>query len=199
MRKIALLVGIDDYPNEPLTGCVADAKAVARILEHNEDGTPNFECRALLSSSVSVSRGRLRHELETLFQKRDIDTAVFFFAGHGAHSDAFGGHLVTQDASHRDEGVAMEQVIALANDSPSREKIVVLDCCHAGAIGTLLTTKTETPLAEGVAVLAACRDTEGAVESNGRGLFSTRVGDALKGGAADVTGKNYSGRSLCVR
>lgn len=189
MSKIALLVGIDAYASNPLTGCVADAEAVADLLDRNDDGTPNFECRTLLSDSVQVTRGLLRTETQYLFQRPNVETAIFFFAGHGSHSDALGGHLVTQDAAAGDEGVAMEQIIGLANASPSREKLIILDCCHAGAIGTLLATRGDVPLAEGVSILAACRDTESAVELNGRGLFSTRLCDALEGGAADVTGK----------
>ena len=37
--KRALLVGIDDYVHHPLTGCVADAEAMAAVLERNEDGS----------------------------------------------------------------------------------------------------------------------------------------------------------------
>ena len=38
----ALVVGIDEYASTPLYGCVADAKAVAEVLEKNGDGSPNF-------------------------------------------------------------------------------------------------------------------------------------------------------------
>ena len=41
MRK-ALVVGIDDYPNAPLTGCVNDAEKIAALLKTNGDGKPNF-------------------------------------------------------------------------------------------------------------------------------------------------------------
>ena len=42
MRK-ALIVGIDNYPTSPLTGCVNDATAVAQSLRKNGDGSPNFD------------------------------------------------------------------------------------------------------------------------------------------------------------
>lgn len=189
MHKIALLVGIDEYSHAPLSGCVADAKRIGDTLSHNEDGSPNFDCRTLLSSNSEVTRSLLRNESRDLFRKGDIDTAVFYFAGHGANSDASGGMLVTQDGKHDDEGISMQEVVALANNSPSRERIIILDCCHAGAIGELLLTNTPTPLAEGVSILAACRDRECAVEVDGMGLFSSRIADALRGDAADVTGK----------
>jgi hypothetical protein len=40
--KRALVVGIDDYPRNPLSGCINDAVAVANTLEKNGDGSPNF-------------------------------------------------------------------------------------------------------------------------------------------------------------
>ena len=41
MRK-ALIVGINNYPNSPLSGCINDANEIASMLERNEDGTKNF-------------------------------------------------------------------------------------------------------------------------------------------------------------
>jgi hypothetical protein len=38
MRK-ALLVGINNYPTSPLTGCVNDANSIANVLESNGDGS----------------------------------------------------------------------------------------------------------------------------------------------------------------
>ena len=188
MSKIALIVGIDDYPRS-LNGCVADATEITALLAVNQSGSPNFECRTMFAPSQHVTRKALRYELRRLFEKRDVETAVFYFAGHGEYKEGLGGHLVTQDAAIADEGVAMEHVIGLANRSPARERIVILDCCHAGAIKSLLATQSIAPIQEGVSILAACRDTESALESNGRGLFTSRICDALSGGAADVTGK----------
>ena len=44
MRK-ALIVGIDNYTQCPLHGCCNDADAVARVLEENGDGSPNFSAK----------------------------------------------------------------------------------------------------------------------------------------------------------
>lgn len=43
MGKMALVLGIDEYPDNPLCGCVNDAKEVASLLERNADGTKNFD------------------------------------------------------------------------------------------------------------------------------------------------------------
>ena len=52
--KKALVVGIDDYPSSPLSGCVNDAVAIANTLEKNGDGSPNFSIRILTSNEVNV-------------------------------------------------------------------------------------------------------------------------------------------------
>ena len=41
--KKALIVGIDEYPDAPLKGCINDANAVAELLRTNGDGSPNFD------------------------------------------------------------------------------------------------------------------------------------------------------------
>ena len=44
--KRALLVGIDYYENfQQLYGCANDAAAIHPLLQRNEDGGPNLDCR----------------------------------------------------------------------------------------------------------------------------------------------------------
>ena len=40
MRR-ALIVGVDHYGDYPLSGCIADAQALAGILRRNSDGSRN--------------------------------------------------------------------------------------------------------------------------------------------------------------
>src|SRR4051812_8538600 len=94
MRK-ALLVGINDYPGCPLTGCENDVKRLTSILRRNYDDSPNFECLPVLSSEQSVTRSRLRGLIGELFAK-PADAALFYFSGHGSESKS-AGILVTQD------------------------------------------------------------------------------------------------------
>src|ERR1700747_834322 len=97
MTRLALLVGIDDYPSSPLTGCVKDASAMAERLRRNADGSPNFGCWMMLSSDETVTRGSLREAAETLFNRANIDVALFYFVGHGAWHKNFGGYLGHQN------------------------------------------------------------------------------------------------------
>lgn len=187
MRK-ALLVGIDDYQSSPLAGCITDATKLHDLLRTHHDGSPNFECRKMTSDSSSITRSALRQAVDELFQG-DVDIALFFFAGHGTVNN-LGGYLVTQDAKRYDEGVPMVDVLALANKSKAREALILLDCCHSGALGQVPALANDTAvLREGVSVLSACRESEFALGGASGGIFSSLVCDALDGGAADVCGK----------
>lgn len=191
MRR-ALVVGIDDYPFEPLGGCVADAEAVAALLERHDDGTKNFDVRKLTGPPDAVTRAVLRQAVTDLFG-RPAEVALFYFAGHGSEND-LGGYLVTSDATAYDEGVAMVDVITLANKSVVSETIIIVDCCHSGHLGNdpvgPRDANARAELAEGVSILTASRSTEPAIEAGGRGVFTTLLCSALDGGAADVLGES---------
>ncbi len=186
MRR-ALLVGIDDYPAAPLTGCVADAEAMADVLRTNVDGSPNFDCQLLTAPSATITRAILKRKIDELFQQ-PTDLALFYFSGHGTDNN-LGGYLVTPDAVTYDEGVAMADVLTLAHKSRIAEIVIILDCCSSGAFGALPTVDNEAAtLREGISVLTASRSSEAAIELGGRGMFTALVCDALAGGASDVLG-----------
>lgn len=186
MRK-ALIVGINDYPTSPLSGCVNDANSIAAIIESNGDGSPNFGVRLLTCPADQITRPVLREAIEHLFAG-DSDMALLYFSGHG-YIKSTGGYLVTVDAKKYDEGVSMDEILALANQSKAKNKVIILDCCHSGAMGSpTLTTNNIAQLSEGLSVLTASRDNQYAIEIGGAGVFTSLLVDALKGGAADVRG-----------
>ncbi len=186
MRK-ALVVGINEYPGVPLHGCVNDANAIASVLATHGDGGPNFSVKLLTAPSDTVSRSVLRGAIEKLFEG-DCDICLFYFSGHGLIKST-GGYVVTPDAKKYDEGVSMDEILALANQSQAKDKVILLDCCHSGALGTpTITGSNVALLSEGLSVLTASRDSESALEINGKGVFTSLVVDALQGGAADLRG-----------
>jgi hypothetical protein len=191
----ALVVGIDDYPGAPLRGCVNDANAIASALRTNGDGGPNFSVNLLTAPADTVSRSRadtisrssLKGAIEQLFVGSDCDICLFYFSGHGLITST-GGYIVTQDAEEYDEGVSMDDILRLANRSKAKDKVIFLDCCHSGALGNPAITQDLAALSEGLCILTASRDSESALEKDGRGVFTSLVVDALKGGAADLRG-----------
>lgn len=186
MRK-ALVVGINDYPNHPLKGCVNDATTIAELLESNEDGSPNFSVKLLTSPGKPISRTVLREALETLFAGKP-EVALFYFAGHGVVTST-GGYLNTIDKRKFDEGVPMDEVLKLANASKAQNRVVILDCCHSGAMAAPGRAGDATPLiSDGLSVLTASLDNEAAMEGPEAGVFSSLLAAALEGGAADLRG-----------
>jgi hypothetical protein len=187
MRK-ALVVGIDGYSSQPLTGSVADANAVATVLSTNGDGSPNFENIVMTSATEPVTRANLRAAIERLFEG-DGEIALLYFSGHGTVT-ATGGMIVTQDGTTNDEGISMDDITTLANSSGAKNKIIILDCCNSGAAGSpQITGGNLSQLNDGLTVLTASRNWEQAVEVSGEGgVFTTLLVEALQGGAADVRG-----------
>ena len=181
--KKALIVGIDDYPSSPLSTCLTDANSMANVLKTNGDGSPNFSVKLLTSPSTEIKQETLRGAIEELFNGEN-DMVLLYFSGHGFIKST-GGYLVTTDAKKYNEGVSMNDILELANNSKSKNKIIILDSCHSGALGSpSIMGSNLSLLSEGLSVLTASRDNESAMEN----VFTPLVVDALKGGAADLRG-----------
>lgn len=183
----ALVVGIDFYEAAPqLHGCVNDARTVAGLLSRNEDGTRNFDCEVMLGTGPNMPVGRraLKQQIKELFAT-DVDVALLYFAGHGYVEEA-GGYLYTSDAQQGD-GVSIAEIVTYANSSKARNRIVILDSCHSGVAGEMPNRDTS-ELSQGLTILTASTSEQYASEANGQGLFTGLLADALRGGAASLTG-----------
>ncbi|MCT4673675.1 MAG: caspase family protein [Prolixibacteraceae bacterium] len=187
--KIALVVGIDYYVHSsPLFGCVNDAYNVKSILERNDGGSVNFDCKLLTASSDrdAIDRSDLKDDIKTLFST-EAEIALFYFAGHGHIEDA-GGYLLTSDSKRGDEGVSLSEILTYANSSPASNKIIVLDSCHSGIAGSSVSGEQLATLSEGLTVLTASTEYQYASEKDGSGVFTNLFVDALSGSAANLTG-----------
>jgi hypothetical protein len=188
--KRALLVGIDEYDQfQSLYGCVNDVDAIEPLLSRNEDSSPNFDTQKRTSATGGVTRDALLGDFDLLLGG-GADVALLYFAGHGAGSGTDVA-LVTEDGTSATPGVAFSEVLAKVAESSVREVILILDCCFSGAAGGIpQLASSATALRDGVSILAASRGDQTAAETTtGRGLFSSLLGGALEGGAADVIGK----------
>lgn len=181
--KKALIVGINDYPSFPLRGCINDAAGLASIIGTHGDGSPNFDVR--LETDVKT-KSELKTMIAELFSGNS-DTVLLYFSGHGFLNE-LGGYLVTPDYRTYDEGISMDEILILANQSKSKDKIIILDCCHSGAFGSPTMGRGTSHLDEGVSILTASRPDEPSMEVNGHGVFTNLLLDALQGGAADLRG-----------
>lgn len=184
MRK-ALVIGINDYPLAPLMGCINDASSVGSIIETNGDGSPNFDVR--LFTNVPT-KSELKGHIKDLFSGHG-ETALLYFSGHGFFDELGGGIIVTPDYKQNDEGVSMDDILHIANESKVQNRVIILDCCHSGSFGSPKELGGKNAqIGEGVSILTASKTDEASVEVNGHGIFTNLLLDALQGGASDLRG-----------
>ncbi len=182
MRK-ALVIGINNYPTHPLKGAVNDANCISELLKVNGNDSTNFQVKTICDVST---KSELLTEIASFFDV-NADMALLYFAGHG-YVNELGGFIVTPDHKRYDEGIAMDHILSLANNSKIRNKVIILDCCKSGSFAVPTGSGSITPINTGISILTACREDEPAKEINGHGVFTNLLIEGLKGGAADIRG-----------
>lgn len=190
MSRKALIVGNDYYAHaSPLFGCVNDAHTVNSALGRHADGTRNFATKLMTGTSVTnpVNRRELRQAAQELFAGDD-DIALFYFAGHG-YIEQVGGFLICSDSEDGNDGLSLNELVAMANDSKVKSRIIVLDSCHSGIAGNAKPNDEHATINIGVTILTASTLKQYAAEKDGSGLFTTLFVDALNGGAANLLGE----------
>jgi len=209
----ALVVGIQDFENSrlDLKYSVADATAIAQLLQKR--AAPLFE--QVHVEQLVTSKATTKTAITNAFARyRTIepgDVFVFYVASHGTVTGAdladrqyflipSNVDSITDEAIRRDalsEG-ELKQLIA---SIPATRKLLLLDTCHAGAMGDAMMVSTR-----GLEELAAVRVLSGAVGSTvlsastsdeealegegGHGLFTWVLLQGLNG-SADLRKHGY--------
>jgi hypothetical protein len=189
MRK-ALIVGIDYYDHiGQLHGAVNDAYSVKNALDRHADGTLNFAQPRLMAGTGSrspVTRTQLRDAVVELFRD-DAEISLFYFSGHG-YIDGAGGFICASDCTAGHDGLSLLDVTTFANHSPAKNKVIILDSCHSGVAGSSPVATQVAEIKEGVTILTASTADQYAMETNGSGVFTSLLVDALNGAAANLVG-----------
>jgi WD40 repeat protein len=159
--RYALVVGIDTYAHvTPLKGAVADATAVADVLEGKflEKTADRSECFKVIrrtdagatKEGLKAAFAELKQALENHEKEQDAlrqspnARVLIYFAGHGVATtlpeEADGktpGYFLPQDANPADKDrgsfLSMSKVRELIKALPCHHLLLVLDCCFAGA------------------------------------------------------------------
>ncbi|MGC4792908.1 caspase family protein [Micromonospora saelicesensis] len=188
-----MIVGIDYYTHiGSLSGCVNDAHSVKAVLERHSDGTLNFAAPQVLtatSPAKSVLKRDLKDAVRQLFAD-DVEIALLYFAGHGYIEDT-GGFLCASDCETGDDGVALSEIMTIANASRAKNKVIILDSCHSGIAGNSALTRGLAEISDGVTILTASTADQYALEvpGGGAGVFTSLFVDALSGAAANLVGE----------
>ncbi len=196
--KKALIVGINHYTQSSINNLSApihDANKITRLLNThysiNGEEEKNFSCKTLLSSGTDqnqVTRKKLQKEIEALFKDDTVDTALFYFSGHG-YENCLGGYLITQDAEQYEEGVSFNDVMIFANNSKIKEIIIILDCCMSGHLGNIPIPEVKRcTLKQGISILTSSSPNQASLAINKSSLFTDILCNALEGGSSDILG-----------
>ena len=152
MNRDALVVGINNYQDDNLRNLSApakDAEAIAQILEEYGD----FEAwrlpeaislgtrKPVVAGTQDLSLTQLKNALVKLFKpegRQVPDTALFYFSGHGIRQNLGiqEGFLCISDVIPEREfnGLSLQWLRRLLQESPIKQQIIWLDCCHSGEI-----------------------------------------------------------------
>jgi hypothetical protein len=136
-RRLALCIGIDDYRDRPLSGCVNDARLWGRAL-----GALGFDVRSLLDAQAT-ERGMQDALRDLLAGATAGDVLVMQYSGHGTQlpddsgdeEDGFDEAFVPVDY-HTGALFLRDDVVAAALGALPEGVALTLfmDCCHCGTI-----------------------------------------------------------------
>lgn len=179
MLRDALVVGISSYQYLPgLSAPAHDAEAIAHQLETTGDfrvtRMPEIVQAEKLRVGVKtpVTLAALEAALVKLFKPKGSNvphTALFYFSGHGLQKEAgiCEGYLATSDANSAGHfyGLSLFWLRRLLQESPVRQRIVLLDCCHSGEMLNYLEADPGAKSGTDRLFMAASREYETAYES----------------------------------
>ncbi|HEU4348342.1 MAG TPA: caspase family protein, partial [Actinoplanes sp.] len=135
--RYALIVAVSAYSDSGLTDLVApgrDAENLAAVLRHRDIG--HFrEVEVLLDPDHSTAQ----HRIERFFDRRDpLDIAVLHFSGHAFRGEDNDDLFLAMRDTRRDSPVATSVpggfLRSVIEKSRAKRKLLLLDCCHSGAL-----------------------------------------------------------------
>jgi hypothetical protein len=141
MDTFALLIGSSSFPED---SSIASIPNVLANLQYFKKSLINPEIVGIPESNITISQDENRSEIER--KLRDIAdktrnkkyTLLIYYTGHGIlSSDDFQLYLTTHFTSKQNleiDGINIENFKKYIKKSIAGRKIVILDCCHSGAI-----------------------------------------------------------------
>jgi WD40 repeat protein len=170
-----LAVGVSKYrkPGLELAYAAKDAQDLERYFT-SRLGETRVRARVLLDEAAT--RERILESREFLAQARLDDRVIVFLAGHGLLDERVQYWFGTVDADPArpsERGLSYEAIESLLDGIPARQKLVLLDTCHAGEVD-----RTDPP------AQASWETGAGTVRARGVRIVSARQGEASPLGSA---------------
>jgi len=199
----AIVVGINEFKNAKLQlkFPVADAELFADTLRKSAKGFFETVNIKKLTSREETTSENIKKELTALRSLNPDDLFVFYVASHGTVDDGE-YFLITSNVGStstqrlKADALPQNELKELIANIPTTKKVIVLDTCNAGAMGSamqvaLLTRgmSEDTAIkilsrAVGSTILSASTSAQEALEGyKGHGLFTYVLAEGLSGKA----------------
>ena len=190
-----LSVGIDKYQEKrfQLACSVADAQGINGVFEHNKaKAYRNLYTDSLLDGAVT--KNGFAKKIEKCAEKvSENDVFILYLSGHGTTCKNGDYYYIPVDISSNKDSEIMEKGISKKDIAQSlfkikaKQKILIIDTCHAGAIVSEESEQTAFERMNsdvGYTIFMASFESEPALEDfNGHGVFTYTVMEALSGKA----------------
>lgn len=192
-RTWVVLAGVDKYQDSAIGNlrfCVADVERMENVLVRR----CGYDPRRILALRNPTRLQLQEKTREWLVKAARGDTVIVFFSGHGFLDAESQGFLAPADCNRGNLGLTafrLDNLRDLLRQCRATQKVLILDCCHAGAAkgeradasGEELAASLGT--AEGLITLASCRKQQQSIEwpERGHGLFTYHLSEGLAGAA----------------
>ncbi len=177
-RRIAVCVGINDYPSyAPLSCSVNDAVEMSQVFH-----SYGFD-KVILLTDEEAGREDIMGALKEVGDEiGDNDLFVFFYAGHGwTGADSSGnqmGYLLpveTRAGHEADDGLSMQALREAVETMPNRHSFFIMDSCYSGFGISVATDSTDWTSSRSIQMLTAGGALDRAFEADGHGLFTRYI------------------------
>ncbi|HAS44443.1 MAG TPA: hypothetical protein DCS93_28450, partial [Microscillaceae bacterium] len=136
-------LGVSKYKNKSynLNYARKDAEDIVKAFElnaHNQDDTGRFgKVMVYKLHDKSLTVTKLKALKQKLLKTKVDDHVIVFYAGHGLLDENLDYYLGTYKVNFqnpREGGLAYEDLEAIIDGIPARQKLLLVDACHSGEV-----------------------------------------------------------------
>lgn len=195
MSFLSTFIGIDRYDDEnirDLSGCRRDALALWALFT---DTIADLRPQLLLDQDATLSRVRAALS-DTLDSATPDDVVVLSFSGHGSTDHRIVLHDTKKDRLP-ETALSMSELADAFKRSKAKAILCILDCCFSGGAPAKVVeapasprdpgTPLDTLAGDGRILIAATNASQLAYESNGHGLLTRFLIEALQNGSGSIS------------
>ncbi len=197
-RRLAILIASSRFPEDSaltdLRCTENDVDGLEAVLGSGDHGRYDD-----ISSLKNVPSHEAIHNIHRVLKgTRKNDLVLIYYSGHGKLNEMGRLYLATPNTETEvleSTSISVDALKELMDASPSRKKVLMLDCCYSGAAGEAFTRKGDVDDqlrmaagGQGTCILTASTGAQTAQEkeADAYGVFTKHLIEGIRSGAADM-------------